>query len=74
MYCTSLEEYTSQDKWMGGFTDKDGKHVFSAEQVSNLLKTNGFELLEEFDMPFLIREHRRKYQWGCSHASMWRKL
>jgi hypothetical protein len=24
------------------------------------------------DMPFLIREHVRKFQWGCSHAAVWR--
>ena len=25
-----------------------------------------FELVETLDMPFLIREHARKFQWGCS--------
>jgi len=25
------------------------------------------------DTPFLIREHVRKYQWGVSHAVVWRR-
>lgn len=32
-----------------------------------------FELVEERDLPFLIREHRRKFQWGVSHALVWRR-
>jgi putative 4-mercaptohistidine N1-methyltranferase len=32
-----------------------------------------FELLTQTDMPFLIREHRRKYQYGIAHASVWRR-
>ena len=30
-----------------------------------------WQLLEEQDVPFLIREHNRKYQWGCSHCTVW---
>lgn len=33
----------------------------------------GFTLVEESDMAFLIREHARKFQWGCSHATVWRR-
>jgi hypothetical protein len=33
----------------------------------------GFDLAHSEDMPFLIREHARKYQWGCSHATVWRR-
>ena len=29
------------------------------------------QLLHEEDTPFLIREHARKFQWGCSHATVW---
>ncbi len=37
------------------------------------MKDLGFELAHAEDMPFLIREHVRKYQWGCSHATVWRR-
>jgi hypothetical protein len=33
-----------------------------------------FKLVHEEDVPFLIREHARKFQWGCSHGSVWKKL
>ena len=33
----------------------------------------GFDLVEQSDQPFLIKEHDRKYQWGCSHATVWRR-
>lgn len=68
-----LEEYTDKTKWLGGYTDADGKSVFSAEAVKKVLEGN-FQLVFESDMPFLIREHRRKYQWGCSHVTVWKKL
>ena len=36
--------------------------------------SESFKLIHEEDMPFLIREHVRKYQWGCSHATVWKRL
>ena len=33
-----------------------------------------FRLLEEQDMPFVMREHARKFQWGCSHCSVWQRV
>ena len=44
----------------------------SAVAVSAVLSPH-FELVAEEDMPFLIREHARKFQWGCSHAAVWRR-
>jgi hypothetical protein len=32
-----------------------------------------FTLVEEKEVPFVIREHRRKFQWGVSHATVWRR-
>lgn len=32
-----------------------------------------FDLVAREDIPFLIREHVRKYQWGCSNAMVWRR-
>lgn len=32
-----------------------------------------FTLVEEAELPFVIREHRRKFQWGVSHAMVWRR-
>jgi len=28
----------------------------------------------EIDLPFLIREHERKFQYGVSYGTRWRRL
>ncbi|PRW60369.1 hypothetical protein C2E21_0705 [Chlorella sorokiniana] len=62
-----LLSWTPKEQWLGGFTDKDGKPVWSHETLRTILGAD-FTLVEEKDVPFVIREHRRKFQWGCSHA------
>jgi hypothetical protein len=32
-----------------------------------------FSLTHHFDLPMLIRDHRRKYQWTVTEASVWRR-
>jgi hypothetical protein len=66
-----LEEYTPKANWIGGVV-KAGVDVFSAAAVSDVLSAH-FDKVSETDMPFLIREHSRKFQWGCSHAVVWRR-
>ena len=63
-----LEEYTEKSKWLGGVAG--GPQTFEAVQAE---LGKSFLLLETPDMPFLIREHARKFQWGCSEGSVWRK-
>jgi len=63
---TWLEEYTPQDKWL----------VDEVEGTLGALKRilePAFELQQTVDLPFLIREHRRKYQWSVAEASVWRR-
>lgn len=67
-----LEEYTAKADWLGGYVDDAGMAKRSPDVVASLLK-DSFSLESEEDMPFLIREHERKYQWGCSHGAVWRK-
>jgi hypothetical protein len=46
------------------------------EGTLTALKKNlapGFDFREAFDLPFLIREHRRKYQWSIAEVSMWQR-
>jgi putative 4-mercaptohistidine N1-methyltranferase len=63
---TWLEEYTPRDKWLDG----DGRGTFAALQE---LLAPAFTFERAFDLPFLIREHRRKYQWSVAEASLWKK-
>lgn len=64
-----LEEYTEKSKWLGGVAG--GPQTFEAV---NKELSKSFQLLETPDMPFLIREHARKFQWGCSEGSVWRRV
>lgn len=65
-----LPEYTRKENWLGG-ADPDGPTSFDA--LSSLMVSNGFELTDRKDMPFLMREHVRKFQWGCSDGTIWRR-
>ena len=54
----------------------DGKNkVKSFDVVKEVLESEqgGFDLVDETDLPFLIKEHDRKFQWGVSHATVWRR-
>ena len=48
-----------------------GKEVRSFETLREIMEDNGFDLRAEEEMPFVIREHARKFQWGCAHGSVW---
>ena len=61
---TWLEEYTDQSNWLG-----DGARD-SFEGLRSALESD-FELDKQWDMPFLIREHARKFQYSIAQASRW---
>ena len=61
--CTWLEEFTPEAHWPSGST--------LAWLQSEL--SDHFELLEEHDEPFLIRETARKFQWTVALLTKWRR-
>lgn len=61
---TWLEEYTPGENWLG-----DGAQDSFAGLTEAL--TPSFELDARWDMPFLIREHARKFQYSIAQASRW---
>ena len=61
---------TTPFSWLEEFTPRS--HWLSAENVDRSLEEY-FELERAFDMPFLIREHLRKYQWGVTRAAIWKR-
>jgi len=63
---TWLEEYTPREKWLDG----PGRGTLAA--LKGLLAAD-FEFRRAMDLPFLIREHRRKYQWSIAEASIWQR-
>jgi len=69
---TWLEEYTRKAHWIGGYIDDEGRAIYSLEGLKAMLSEH-FELLEAFDVPFVIRETARKYQHTLSQMSVWKK-
>ena len=60
---------TSPYSWSETFTPK--KNWITLNGLQQSLKEH-FHLIRSFDMPFLLREHQRLYQWGVAEASLWR--
>jgi putative 4-mercaptohistidine N1-methyltranferase len=63
---TWLEQYTPPENWLGG--------TEQAEDSFNGLRAvlePAFALEMEKDMPFLIKETARKYQWTVAQGSRW---
>lgn len=65
---TWLEEYTPRDRWIGGL-DSTRR---SEEELTRRL-SGEFTLHQRRDLPFLIREHERKYQLGIALGTCWIK-
>ena len=68
---TWLEEYTSPDRWLGGF-EHNGQPVRGFDTLCAILDAD-FEFQRRVELPFLIREHVRKFQWSVSLAGIWRR-
>ncbi len=63
-----LEEFTPREHWLGG-----RKGSPSSFEVLRQILEPDFELETTKNLPFLIREHSRKFQYGISLGSRWRR-
>lgn len=70
---TWLEQYTPRDKWPGGFKAANGENYTTLDGVTQALAPEFSPLVEPVDVPFVIRETRRKYQYGFSQLTTWVK-
>ncbi len=59
---TWLPEYTPRQHWL----------LPGSERVAALLEPL-FTLLRRWDLPLVLREHPRKFQWCLTEATLWRK-
>jgi putative 4-mercaptohistidine N1-methyltranferase len=70
-----LEVFTPRSKWLGGFYDPDTKApIRSKNTLKAIMEDRGFEKIHEEEMPLIIREHQRKYQYIISLATGWRRM
>ncbi len=68
---TWLPEYTPRERWLGGRA-VGGAPLGTLDALRGRLEPT-FEFRGVQDVPFLIREHARKFQWSVSQASIWRR-
>ncbi len=68
---TWLAEFTPWTKWLGGFERHDLR-VATLDGLRAVLDPH-FDLVAVKDLPFLIREHARKFQLSIAQASIWRR-
>ncbi len=68
---TWLEEYTNKENWLGG-KKINGENFTTLDGLHECLDTD-FSLLEKHDIPFVIRETRRKHQLTIAQMTIWRK-
>lgn len=68
---TWLPEFTPRERWLGGHAEP-GKPARGIEGLRAAM-AGSFELVREVDLPFVIREHARKFQWSMAHATVWRR-
>ena len=70
---TWLEEHTRRADWVGGFK-KDGENFTTLDGLKALLGQH-FRLMQApQDVPFVIRETRRKFQHTLSEVSLWERV
>lgn len=69
---TLLPEYTPREKWLGGF-EVGGNPVRMLDGLRQQLEPH-FTLIEPTrDIPFVIRETRRKHQHTVAEGSVWHR-
>ena len=69
---TWLEEYTEKEEWLGGFK-RDGESVTTLDGLSEALGPQFRLVGEPRDVPFVIRETKRKFQHTVSELTVWKR-
>jgi len=70
---TWLEEFTERDKWLGGFKAQTGENYTTLEGIRDALKPEFESAGPAVDVPFVIRETKRKFQHTVAELSVWVK-
>ena len=70
---TWTEEHTPRDRWLGGFKANTGENFTALDGLQEALLPEFKMLGTPVDIPFVIRETKRKYQYGISELTIWEK-
>jgi 5-histidylcysteine sulfoxide synthase/putative 4-mercaptohistidine N1-methyltranferase len=71
--CTWLETHTKREHWLGGFK-KDGERWTTLDGMKALLDRHFRLIGGPFDVPFVIRETRRKHQHTLAETTLWERI
>ncbi|MFK7890210.1 MAG: 5-histidylcysteine sulfoxide synthase [Granulosicoccus sp.] len=71
---TWLVDFTEKDKWLGGYKANTGENYTTYESLRDSLAPEFTAVGEPRDVPFVIRETRRKFQHSVAELSVWKKL
>jgi putative 4-mercaptohistidine N1-methyltranferase len=67
---TWLEEFTKKEEWLGGYREA-GEPVWTLDGLKEALAPHFSVLGEPRDVPFVIRETRRKFQHTIAEVTVW---
>lgn len=70
---TWLEEFTKREEWVGGFRVA-GENVTTLEGLKEILSPHFRMVGVPRDIPFVIRETRRKFQHTIAEMTVWERL
>lgn len=70
---TWLEEYTAKEEWLGGYC-RNGEPLWTLDGLRQLLCPRFRPLGEPRQVPFVIRETRRKFQHSIAELTAWELL
>ncbi len=69
---TWLEEYTQKKEWVGGFK-RDGENFTTLDGLREILSAHFERVGQPRNLPFVIRETRRKFQHTIAELTIWKK-
>lgn len=70
---TWLTEHTPREEWIGGFK-KDGESFTTLDGLQAHLQEHFRLISEPTEVPFVIRETKRKYQHTVSEVTFWERI
>jgi putative 4-mercaptohistidine N1-methyltranferase len=67
-----LEEFTPRKRWLGG-RFRAGVPLTSLQSMTRILARHFERIGDPQDMPFVLRENARKYQYYVAQLTLWRR-
>jgi 5-histidylcysteine sulfoxide synthase/putative 4-mercaptohistidine N1-methyltranferase len=69
---TWSEAFSPRDVWLGGYIDENGREHLSENGLKQFL-SGDFKLVHQGDLPLVLREHYRKYQYIVSQVLVFQR-